>query len=122
MCDVNIVPGGVQVKPSGWEHAGGLTGEFVMAFSDIVEVSATDDPTSLVHGFRVGVGLPKTKIGTWRHDGVQDYFCVHHNDPAIVIELAPGHTYAKVVVTVDMPDDLAAEIQDAMSTQPNAGS
>jgi ferredoxin len=110
----------VQIKPNAMEHTGGLNGEFQVAFADISKVSTSDDPTSLVRGVKVGVGLPKTKIGTWHHDGVEDYFCVHHDGPAVVLELSPGHTYAKVVVTVENPDDLVAQIQAAMSAGPDA--
>ena len=111
MCDVTLVTDGVKITPSGWEHTGGLTGEFLVALTDIAQVSTNDDPTALVHGLKAGVGLPKTKIGTWHHDGVEDYFCVHHDGPAIVLDLVPGRTYARVVVTVEDPAGLAAKIQ-----------
>ena len=113
MCDVSIDDGDVVVAPSGLEHTGGLVGPFRVALADIVEVHTNDDPASLVSGLKVGVGLPKTKIGTWHHDGVEDYFCVHHDGPAIVLDLKPGATYARVVVSVPDPESVAERIRVA---------
>lgn len=120
MCNVIVLTDSVQIKPDALEHAGGLSSEFEVALADIAKVSTSDDPTSLVHGVKVGVGLPKTKIGTWHHDGVEDYFCVHHDGRAVVLDLSPGHRYARVVVTVQNPDDLVVQIQAAMAAGPDA--
>lgn len=117
MCDVVVGSDGVRIAPTTWERTEGRAGEFLVAFSDIAQVSVSDDPTSLVHGLKEGVGLPKTKIGTWHHDGVVDYFCVHRGGPAVVLELSPGHTYARAVVTVDDPSGMADQIRSAMGAE-----
>lgn len=117
MCDVEVSAEGVRINPRGWEHAGGMTGDFVVELSAIAAVSTSDDPLSLVHGMKVGVGLPKTKIGTWRHDGVADYICVRDGGAAVVIKLVAGQRFATVVVTVPDPDRTAADIRGAMPAQ-----
>jgi len=113
MCNVKLTANGVEIDPSRWEHAGGMKGEFEVPFSGIAKVSTSDDPVSLVHGVKSGVGLPKTKIGTWHtHDG-EEYFCIRDNGPAVVLDLKPGQKMARVVVTVADPSGLAARIQAA---------
>ena len=117
MCTLEIQETGVQVKPGGMERAEGFVGEFLVEFAAIASVSVQDDPASLAEGLKSGVGLPNTKVGTWRHDDVEDYFCVHRDGPAIMLELQPGHKYARVVVTVEHPQDVAAQIQQAVAGQ-----
>lgn len=115
MCTVELESDGVKFDPSRWEHAGGMKGEFVVPLADIADVSTSDDPDSLVRGEKTGVGLPKTKIGTWHHDGVEDYYCIRDNGPALVLDLKPGQKLVRVVVTVDDPAGLVAKIQAAMA-------
>lgn len=114
MCDVEITTDGVEVDPSRWEHAGGMQGEFVIPFTGIAKVSTSDDPDSLVRGVKSGVGLPKTKIGKWHHDGGEDYYCIRDNGPALVLDLKPEQKLMRVVVTVKDPAAAAAKIQAAV--------
>lgn len=95
-----------------------MTGAFTVPLSAIAQVAASDDPLSLVHGVKVGVGLPKTKIGTWHYDEGEDYVCIRDARPAVVLTLAPGQRFAKVVVSVHNPTELAAKIQAAVAEAP----
>lgn len=115
MCDVKLTSNGVEIDPSRWEHIGGMEGEFVVPFAGIAQVSTSDDPVSLVHGVKMGVGLPKTKIGTWHTDAREDYFCIRDNGAAVVLDLKPGQKLARVVVTVSDPSGLAARIRAAVA-------
>lgn len=121
MCDVSVANDGVHIDPTGWEHTGGMTGPFTVAFDAIESVSENDNPVSLVHGLKAGVGLPQTKIGTWHHDGIEDYFCIHRDGPAIVLKLTPEHRFGQVVVTVDAPEQLRVQIQTHLDAPPGAG-
>lgn len=111
MCDVVVSDDGVHIDPTGWEHTGGMVGPFVVAFDGIDKVSTNDNPIDLVHGLKVGVGLPNTRIGTWRHDGIEDYFCIHKDGPAVALRLKAGQRFGQVVVTVDDPTQVTAQIQ-----------
>lgn len=115
MCDLELTPEGVEVDPSRWEHVGGMQGTFVVPLTDIVKVSTSDDPDSLVRGVKTGVGTPKTKIGKWHHDGGEDYYCIRDNGPAVVLDLKPDQKLARVVVSVEDPTGLATKIQAAVS-------
>ena len=120
MCEVSVADDGVHIDPTGWEHTGGITGPFVVPFNEIGAVSVNDHPVGLVHGIKTGVGLPKTKIGTWHHDGIEDYFCVHKDGPALVLALTPEHRFGQVVVTVLDPTKMQTEIQAHLGKPSNA--
>ncbi len=111
MCDVVVADDGVHIDPTAWEHTGGRVGPFVLVYADIAAVTTSEDPITLVHGVKEGVGLPKTKIGTWHHDDIEDYFCVHKDGPAVVLELTAGQRYGQVVVTVDDPAAVVTQIR-----------
>jgi hypothetical protein len=117
MCDVELTSDGVEINPSRWEHAGGMQGTFVVPLAGIAKVSTSDDPVSLVHGLKAGVGLPKTKIGQWRNDDGEDYFCIRDNGPAVVLDLKPEQKFNRVAVTVEDPSGLAAKLQAAVAAQ-----
>lgn len=120
MCEVSVAGDGVHIDPTGWEHTGGITGPFVVRFEAIGTVSVSDHPVGLVHGLKAGIGLPKTKIGTWHHDGIEDYFCVHKDGPALVLELTPGNRFGQVAVTVPEPAQMQAEVQARLDGQSGA--
>lgn len=115
MCNVELSPDEVRIIPSRWEHTGGLQGKFEVPIAGIAEISTSYDPVKLVRGIRVGVGLPKTRIGKWYHGSGRDYLCIRHNGPAVVLDLVPGQKFLRVVVTVADPEGLAAQIQDAVA-------
>lgn len=117
MCDVRLTSDGVEFDPSRWEHVGGMQGNFTVPMTGIAEVSTSDDPDSLVRGAKTGVGLPKTKIGEWHHDGGEDYYCIRDNGPAVVLDLKPEQKFIRVVATVEDPAGMAAKIQAAMAGQ-----
>lgn len=52
---MTIVSEGVQVKPGGWERTGGMTGEFLVTFDAIAEVSTNDDPDDLARQIRAAM-------------------------------------------------------------------
>lgn len=115
VAEVSVAPAGVVIEPSNWERAGGLVGRFVVGFERIADVSTSAAPLDLVEGWRMGVGLPRTRIGTWRHDGVKDYLCIRDGRPALVLTCTPEADYARVIVTVPDPDALAEQVRAALS-------
>ena len=121
MCDVELTSDGVEVDPSRWEHAGGMQGKFVVPWAGIATVSTSDDPVSLVHGVKTGVGLPKTKIGTWHNDEGEEYCCIRDNGPAVVLDLKPGQKLVRVVATVGDPSGLAGKIKAAVAAHAAPG-
>jgi hypothetical protein len=72
-----------------------------------------------IRGFRApGTGIPSVlALGHWRGQG-HDFVAVYGDHAGVVVELE-GQPYARFVVSVDDPDELAAEIEKGGSRRPS---
>jgi hypothetical protein len=114
MADLVITPDTVTVALSSAEKVGALHGDVSVERSHIVSVEAVADGSSVVHGLRApGLHVPGgTRLGTWRHDGSKDFVAVRPGQPAVVITLG-GDEWTRLVVTVEDPASLAAQLSPA---------
>jgi len=111
MVAVKVEGARLVIEPSRWEAAGGLIGNFSVPLAEVTKVETTDEPLSFVHGLRVGVGLPKTRIGSWYHDGVKDYIGIRDGRPAVVVTLMSSSRFSKLVISVADPATTATQIR-----------
>ena len=58
-----------------------------------------------------GYGMPRHRLlGTWRSHGEKDFVDVRYGTPGVVVELAAGQPFSRLVLTVDDPEAVAAEL------------
>lgn len=114
MVAIELADSGVHVCPDGWEVAGGLVGPFTVPYADIVDASAESSPLQIVKGLRVGLGLPKTRIGRWYYKGEKDYLGIRGGEPAIVLTLRPSARFTRVIVSVPDPELLCARVKSRL--------
>jgi len=99
--------------PSGWARLALLAGLDVPV-AHITEVVVVDRPIAAIRGWRTGIGLPRLRMGTWRHDGVKDYVAVRSDRAGVVLTLR-AEQYERAIVSVPDPAGLAAAIAAAQA-------
>ena len=94
---------------SPWEKAGALRGDVVVPRSAIRSVRVTGTPLDEINGLRMpGTHVPgRITLGTY--GGRNRTFAAAYNKPGVVIELE-GERYGRLVVTVDDPEQVAADL------------
>ena len=116
---VEVADGRLRIAaPTGLERAS-LLGAIDIPLAHVVAVEVTQRPGDEVSGWREGIGMPHLRMGTWRHDGVQDYVAIRTDVPGIVVTLA-DEAYARLIVSAVDPGDLAERITAARGSSPSA--
>jgi hypothetical protein len=93
----------VTVALSAVEKIEAVHGNVTFPRAAVVNARAVPDGMAVVHGTRVGTGLPGViLVGTVRGGGTTTFAVCHGRRPAVVLELA-GQSYDRIVVTVDDP-------------------
>lgn len=99
---------------TGFEKLEGMHGNIKVPTSAVRAVRSVDDPWPELRGIRApGTGLPGVvAVGTRRDTGDQkDFAAVHGKGPAVVVELAEGAEWGRLVVTEDDADQVAADLR-----------
>jgi hypothetical protein len=102
------------LRYSGLDRAAVLTGEVRVPYDAIAAVSngLTDPPGALA--LRVGFGTPPfgtTQRGRFREHGGWSFVDVDDRERAVVIDLT-GHSFRRVVLTVDDPESFAQSLRE----------
>jgi hypothetical protein len=91
----------------------GLLSDLRVPTSSIVAVEVVPNGSKAVRGLRApGLGGTKRLIGTWRAKDDKQYVCVQRGQPAVKLTLA-DQPYRTVLIGLDDPDGVAAEIRSA---------
>ena len=100
-----------------------LTGMVRVPYSSIrfVSVGLTDPPGALA--WKIGLSTPPfgtTQRGRFREHGRWSFLDVDDRERAVVLDLI-GHQFRRVVLTVDDPETLAAQLREHQldETQPS---
>jgi len=104
--------------PTGLDRAS-LLGAVDIPVTHIVDVEVCERPGDAVKGWRAGIGLPHLRMGTWRHDGVEDYVAIRTDVPGVVVSLVE-ETYARLIVSAADPQAVADRINEARDTGTSA--
>lgn len=94
---------------SRWEKTGALRGDIVVPRDSIRSVRVALAPLDEVRGMRMpGTHVPgRVTLGSFR--GRNRLFAAAYNRPGVVIELE-GQAYGRLVVSVDDPQRVAADL------------
>ena len=106
--------------PTGLDRAS-LLAEVDIPVAHIVTVEVSERPGDAVKGWREGIGLPHLRMGTWRHDGVEDYVAIRTDIPGIIVTLV-DEGYARLIVSAPDPQALADSIIGECETDRDASS
>jgi hypothetical protein len=101
------------VQMSLTEKAEALHGDLTVPRTAITAVQVVSSGIDAVHGFKLlGSGIPGVlRVGTFKGADEGSTFAVcHGNGPAIVIDLTGEH-FDRIVLTLDNPEQVAAELQ-----------
>jgi hypothetical protein len=105
----------IRITLHGWERVWALKGGVTIPLAHVRSVAIA--PRDLrPKGLRApGSYLPGViTAGTWRWRGVKEFWSVRHKSKALALELSDDN-YTRVVVEVDDPTRVAAEIERALS-------
>ena len=111
MARLLVDDGVVTVSLSAVEKAEALHGDLSVPRTAVVSARAVPDGMDEVHGLRMpGTGLPGViLVGTWRSRDTVTFAVCHGRRPAVVLELT-GQPYDRIVVTVENPDEVIADL------------
>jgi len=111
MPTVSVGPDTVTVELSTAEKIGAVHGDVTISRSWITSARVVAEPMKAVSGMRApGYSLPgHAKLGTWRHHDGKDFIAVYADRPAVELVLS-GQLYERLLVAVDDPDALVAEL------------
>ncbi|WP_067830683.1 hypothetical protein [Nocardia inohanensis] len=100
------------VEPQGWHKVWALKGRLVIPLSSVRKVVADPEIAARPKGIRLpGTYIPRViTAGTYLHDGKRWFWDVRDPAKAVVIDLTDGGKYAHIVVEVDDPAAMVAEI------------
>jgi hypothetical protein len=100
----------VTVSMSVMEKLEALHGNLAIPRTAVVGARAIPDGMADLRGMSIGTGLPGvTMVGTFRDHGSLTFAVCHGRRPAVVLDLA-GHSYDRIVVTVDNPDEILSRL------------
>jgi hypothetical protein len=111
-----VVGGGrVEVVLSQAERLAALRGDVSAALDEIADVQVSPHPFGELRGIRApGTGVPGViALGTWRHRGGKDFVAIYRRRPAVVVLLAAGCEFERLIVGVEDPDQTVAAIRAA---------
>jgi hypothetical protein len=117
MATVSVGRDVIRITLHGWERVWAMKGGVTIPLAHVRSV-AIAPPGLRPRGMRTpGTYLPGViTAGTWRWRGVKELWSVRHKNKALALELS-GDDYTRVVVEVDDPTAVAAEIEQARARQ-----
>ncbi|MDT3446648.1 MULTISPECIES: hypothetical protein [unclassified Pseudofrankia] len=117
MAKVEVAGGRVEVVLSQKERLAALRGDVSAALGEIADVRVSPHPFGELRGIRApGTGVPAViAIGTWRHRGGKDFVAIYRGRPAVVVVLAPGSEFERLIIGVEDPDETVARILAAIA-------
>jgi hypothetical protein len=87
-----------------------MHGDVTVPRTAVTGARAVPDGMAVVHGTRIGTGLPGViLVGTVRDGGSVTFAVCHGPRPAVVLDLA-GQPYDRIVVTVEDPDRIVSRL------------
>lgn len=99
----------VVVELTALEKVGALLGGVRVPRARVTSARMTDDPYRELRGVRVGTGLPYVIVlGRMIFSGGQDFVAIYRTRPTVVIDLAPGSAFARLLVSSPDPSVVAA--------------
>jgi hypothetical protein len=104
VASLEVESGELIVRLSGVERAAAMRREVRIPLSCVIGVCAEPDPWGALRGIRApGTGIPGVAAYGVRRvtGGAPDFAAVHGRGPAVRIDLAPGASFGRIVVTVD---------------------
>ena len=113
MATISVDRDVIRVKLHGWERVWALRGGVTIPLARVRSVEIAP-PDLRPKGLRApGAYLPGViAAGTWRWRGVKEFWSVRNKQKALALNLSGGG-YTRVVVQVDDPAAVAAEIEQA---------
>jgi hypothetical protein len=114
MASLERQQGELVVRLSGLERVAALRREVRVPLTAVVTVVTEPDPWCALRGMRApGTGIPGVvAYGVRRMTGARpDFAAVHGREPAVRVELGPGSTFGRLVVTVPDPAATVAMIR-----------
>jgi len=111
---IEVVRGRLLIPAPTGLHRLSLLGALNVPIDHVEKVEVADKPVNAIRGWRTGIGMPDLRMGTWRHDGVKDYVAVVVTERGLVITLRE-EKYARVIVSVDDPESVEAQIVGAQT-------
>ena len=113
MVTVDIKGKDLNVKISGWDMVWALKRELTVPLANVV--GATVEGVAGKPGWKlVGTGIPRgLSAGRFRKDGQTSFWVAHQQAEAVVIALR-DERYAKLVLQVSNPQDVAERINAAI--------
>ena len=111
MASLDVYPDEVRVRLSPFERLMALHGEIDVPRKSIRSVEVVDAPLSRLQGVRApGTGFPGLiAYGTFRHRHGKDFIAVRRGQQAVRLTLG-GHEFAALILGVDDPEQLVAQI------------
>ena len=113
MATVSVDRDVIRIVLRGWERVWALKGRVAIPLAHVrsVEIAPADlRPKGLRAPGAYLSGV--ITAGTWRWRGVKEFWSMRRKDKVLVLELS-GDAYTRVVVEVDDPAAVAAEIEQA---------
>ncbi|MBC9953792.1 hypothetical protein ICM05_03880 [Leucobacter sp. cx-42] len=104
----------VTIVPCGMDAFWGLRRSIAIPYADIDSVHADQKRYPLGFATRIGLDIGAKRVGTFFRDGEKMYFNVSGFGPSLRFELKPGADFARVVLTVQDADALAARIRERL--------
>ncbi len=109
---------GIQLKFSSLEALGALRTRATVPWEDVASIEVAPDPWSILRGLRFGTAIPWViLLGVMFHPKGSDVVALYKRKPAVVVHCKPGTRYHRLIATVDPPEELAAELREAMPAQ-----
>lgn len=118
MAKLEVVSGRLEVQLSTSERVGALRGDVSVLVSDVVGIRTSGRPFGELRGVRApGTGFPNLiALGTWRRwGGGKDFVAVYRGQSAVVVEVAPGGEFDRLLVGVADPRATAQGLRTLIS-------
>lgn len=112
MATVRVDGSTMTVEMSGKEKLATWLGDLEVDRRLVTGATVSDDPFGELRGIRApGVALPRTvAMGRWRSRSGTDFVLVRRGQRGVVIDLAPEARYRRLVLGVDDPEAVVAQL------------
>lgn len=112
MATITTNAGHLSVELGRWERLAALHGDVTVERRHVARARVSDTPFAELRGFRLpGTGVPGLiAMGRWRRRHGADFVLLRRGDRAVVIELAPGAPYRRLIVGCRDPEAVVAAL------------